>query len=100
MTKPIAALDLPEKVTFANARACSAKLRETLDHACRIGAVDRVVVVNAAAVKVFDSSALSVLLQLRRDAGELKRALAVQGLSAQLRELSRLYGVDDLLPEP
>jgi phospholipid transport system transporter-binding protein len=46
----------------------------------------------------FDSSALAVLLECRREASALGRSFAVRGLSPRLRELASLYGVAGLLP--
>lgn len=58
---------------------------------------DRVVLVDAAALQQFDSSALAVLLACRREAHSLGRSLEVQGLTARLAQLARLYGVLPLL---
>jgi phospholipid transport system transporter-binding protein len=56
------------------------------------------VVVEASSLARFDSSALAVLLQCRREAVAIGRAFAVRGLPERLRSLSKLYGVDALLP--
>lgn len=55
-------------------------------------------VVSAAALQGFDSSALAVLLALRRAA--LRRGLGwrVEGLPPKLRTLAEVYGVAELLP--
>ncbi|WP_090141688.1 lipid asymmetry maintenance protein MlaB [Limnohabitans sp. DM1] len=55
------------------------------------------VVLDASALHEFDSSALAVLMGLRREVLALGRTLSVQGMSARLRELATLYGVVDLL---
>lgn len=55
------------------------------------------VVVNAADLVDFDSSALAVLLGLRRVLVPQGSALWVEGMSPRLLELARLYGVLDLL---
>ncbi|MCX7741888.1 MAG: STAS domain-containing protein [Tepidimonas sp.] len=55
-------------------------------------------VLDARALQVFDSSALAVLLALRR--ALLRRGLSwrIEGLPARLRTLAGVYGVDALLP--
>jgi phospholipid transport system transporter-binding protein len=55
-------------------------------------------VVSAAALQGFDSSALAVLLALRR--GALRRGLGwrVEGMPQKLRTLAEVYGVAELLP--
>jgi phospholipid transport system transporter-binding protein len=55
------------------------------------------VVVDASAMATFDSSALAVLLECRREALALGKTFAVQGLPAALRSLAGLYGVGTLL---
>ena len=55
------------------------------------------VLVDASALHDFDSSALAVLLGLRRVASALGRTVQVTGMPARLRELATLYGVLDLL---
>lgn len=55
------------------------------------------VLVDASALSDFDSSALAVLLGLRRVAKAQGRSVLVEGMSARLRELATLYGVLDLL---
>jgi len=58
---------------------------------------DARLVVDASALAVFDSSALAVLLECRREALALGKTFAVQGLPAPLRSLAGLYGVGTLL---
>ena len=53
--------------------------------------------VDASAMERFDSSALAVLLQLRRDALAQGKTFSVKGLPPRLRELAGLYGVAELL---
>lgn len=57
------------------------------------------VVADASALKVFDSSALAVLLACRRESIAAGKPFAVSGLPARLQQLSRLYGVADLFPQ-
>ena len=54
-------------------------------------------VVDASALQVFDSSALAVLLECRREALSLGKTFAVQGLPAALMGMAGLYGVDLLI---
>jgi phospholipid transport system transporter-binding protein len=53
------------------------------------------VVVDASALDDFDSSAIAMLLELRRQAKD--RAFAVRGAPKAMIELATLYGVADLL---
>ena len=56
------------------------------------------VVLDASALKQFDSSALAVMLACRREAMASGKAFAVQGLPASLAQLAGLYGVAELIP--
>ena len=56
------------------------------------------VVLDASGLKAFDSSALAVLLECRREALAAGKAFSVQGLPARLRQLAGLYGVQELIP--
>lgn len=55
-------------------------------------------VADASALQQFDSSALAVLLECRRQAQAAGKAFSVQGAPARLRELAGLYGVQALIP--
>lgn len=55
------------------------------------------VVLDASALAEFDSSALAVLLGLRRVLTQKGSALRVEGMTPRLRELASLYGVLELL---
>lgn len=55
------------------------------------------VVLDASAMLKFDSSALAVLLQCRREALRMGKSFVVQGISLRLRELAALYGIAGLL---
>jgi phospholipid transport system transporter-binding protein len=59
---------------------------------------DTAVVADASALQHFDSSALAVLLECRREALIMGKTFSVRGLPARLRELAGLYGVGELLP--
>jgi phospholipid transport system transporter-binding protein len=85
----MSALALPQTLTQAQATACLAGLRAQAG----AGAVQ----VDASALRQFDSSALSVLLALRRDCLARSQGFAVKGMPARLGQLAALYGVDGLL---
>ncbi|MBN8504148.1 MAG: STAS domain-containing protein [Burkholderiales bacterium] len=53
--------------------------------------------VNLAELQAFDSSALSLLLSSARLCAEHGLKLRIEGAPAKLRELARLYGVEELL---
>ena len=56
------------------------------------------VVVDATALARFDSSALAVLLELRRESLAIGKRFAVQGLPVRLGSLATLYGIVELVP--
>ena len=86
-------LVLPPRLTHEDAPACIRMLQQGL--AAQNGSST---VVDASALEQFDSSALAVLLDCRREATALGRGFAVKGLPVRLRELGSLYGVAALLP--
>lgn len=55
-------------------------------------------VVDMAGVTDADSSAVSLLMELRRAAQKHQRTLTVTNLPDSVRSLARLYGVTELLP--
>lgn len=85
-------LVLPPQLTHQQASACLRMLVQALP--AETGAA---VVVDATALQQFDSSALAVLLEFRRICLRLGKRLQVRGLTARLRDLARLYGVEELL---
>ena len=86
-------LVLPSRLTHDEAPACAYMLQQGL-----AGRTDGATVVDASALVQFDSSALAVLLECRRESSALGRGFAVKGLPARLRELAALYGIAGLLP--
>jgi phospholipid transport system transporter-binding protein len=56
------------------------------------------VVADASALARFDSSALALLLECRREALAMGKSFSVHGLPQRLRSLAALYGVAELLP--
>lgn len=85
-------LVLPTELTHRQATACLQMLLQGLRVHRETG-----VVVDASAMTVFDSSALAVLLECRREALSVGKTFAVQGLPTALRGMAGLYGVGTLL---
>ena len=88
-------LVLPAELTHAQAVSCL----NVLLPAARAESGAQVLI-DAAALARFDSSALAVLLACRRESLLDGKQFAVRGLPPRLRELARLYGIAELLPEP
>jgi phospholipid transport system transporter-binding protein len=86
-------LVLPAELTHEHAAASCRMLEQGLR-----GDPGLVVVADASSLSRFDSSALAVLLECRRDALALGKTFVVKGLPTRLRALAGLYGVADLLP--
>jgi len=86
-------LVLPAELTHDAAGACARMLTQALRKE-----QDPVVVADAGALQHFDSSALAVLLECRREALLARKAFAVRNLPPRLRDLAGLYGVAELLP--
>ena len=85
-------LVLPAQLTHDEAAACARMLSQALR-----AEPERRVVADAAALHQFDSSALAVLLECRREALAHGKDLAVVNLPERLRELASVYGVGELL---
>jgi len=88
-------LVLPAELTHEQAPACVRMLAQAL----RADAAPTVVG-DAGALSHFDSSALAVLLDVRREALSLGKTFAVAHMPPRLRELASVYGVAELLPAP
>jgi len=86
-------LVLPAEMTHEHAAACCRMLAQALRSQPGTN-----VVADAGALARFDSSALAVLLESRREALAIGKTLSVSRLPVRLRELAALYGVADLLP--
>jgi phospholipid transport system transporter-binding protein len=56
-------------------------------------------VADASGLREFDSSALALLLECRREAVAAGKGFSVHGLPARLRQLAGLYGVAELIPD-
>jgi phospholipid transport system transporter-binding protein len=85
-------LKLPATLLHKQADACLAQWVAQLPHA-----LPPAVTLDASDLVEFDSSALAVLLGLRRVLTHKGSALRIEGMAPRLRELARLYGVVDLL---
>jgi phospholipid transport system transporter-binding protein len=88
----MSALKLPDTLLHAQANACLSAWVAQLP-----AALPAAVAVDASALSAFDSSALAVLLGLRRVLMQRGSTLQIQGMTPRLRELASLYGVLDLL---
>jgi len=86
-------LVLPAELTHEQAQACSRMLAQGMR-----SQPGTAVVADAGALAHFDSSALAVLLECRREAMAMGKTFAVARLPSRLRELATLYGVAELLP--
>lgn len=85
-------LSLPATLTQDHATDCLAQLTAGLS------SESAQVVVDAALLRNFDSSALAVLLEFRRECARAGKRFAVQGLPSRVRDLATLYGIEGLLP--
>jgi phospholipid transport system transporter-binding protein len=86
-------LSLPVELTHDQAKACLAVL------VAGVAGEGASVVVDAQALERFDSSALAVLLELRRVSLRAGKSMRVQGSPRHLSDLASLYGIDELLPQ-
>jgi len=82
---------LPSTLTIAEANAAVVALERDLD------AGDGPFEVDASALKTFDTSAIAVLLEGRRQAQAIGRGIVVRDAPATMVELAGLYGVAKLL---
>lgn len=85
-------LVLPAILTHAEAAALASGLKQL------VLSEPSDLVVDASALQEFDSSALAVLLESRRQAMGAGKGFSVKGLPARLHELATLYGVAELIP--
>jgi phospholipid transport system transporter-binding protein len=85
-------LKLPATLTQAQATACLNQLNDGLRQESTSE-----VVVDGALLRSFDSSALAVLLEFRRECARAGKQFVVQGLPQRLRDLAALYGIERLL---
>ncbi len=86
-------LVLPTELMQKQASACLRMLVQRLK-----SEAGPTLVVDATALDRFDSSALAVLLELRRESLAVGKQFAVRGLPARLANLATLYGIAELVP--
>ena len=86
-------VSLPERLTLQEASAALVRLSLELE-----GQAGPEVSVNASALTVLDSSAVAVLLELRRSMLARGKSLRLVDQPQRLRDLVILYGVGDLIP--
>ena len=92
MTTTAAAVRLPAVLTHNTAPEVMAQAQRTL-----LAEPSKSWMLDAGALDQFDSSALAVLLGLRRCAQESGAELHIEAAPARLGQLASLYGVADLL---
>ena len=85
-------LTLPESLGLKEAAAVMQSLRAQMRR--ESGAQT---VIDAAALRHFDSSALAVLLDCKREAARQQKDFTLQGAPPKLLALADLYGVRELL---
>lgn len=85
-------LVLPQELTQSQASACLTLLLQGLR--AQSGPE---VVVDATALNRFDSAALAVLLEFRRETLAAGKRLRVRGMPRRLADLATLYGIGELL---
>ena len=85
-------LVLPPELTHRQATPCLRMLVQGLP-----SQTGPAVVVDAGSLQHFDSSALAVLLEFRRESLALGKQFVIRGLSPRLTDLAKLYGVEELL---
>jgi phospholipid transport system transporter-binding protein len=93
MTASAAAVLLPEQLTLQGSAQALDRLSQSL--AQQAGPT---VVLDASPLKVFDTSAVAVLLELRNALHGQGKALQVARMPQRLQALVSLYGVAELLP--
>jgi phospholipid transport system transporter-binding protein len=86
-------LVLPAELMHEQATACCRMLAEALRRDTASS-----VVADAGNLERFDSSALAVLLECRREALAAGKSFSVARMPARLRDLASVYGVAQLLP--
>jgi phospholipid transport system transporter-binding protein len=88
-------LVLPDSITHTTAVACLEALKQSL-----VTEPSDKVTVAASGLSRFDSAALAVLLDLRREALKLSKTVVLKDMPQRLADLARLYGIAELLPAP
>jgi phospholipid transport system transporter-binding protein len=84
--------ELPSRLTSENAMLCAEQAAAAL-----VQSAGAQFVVNAKALQQFDSSAIVVLLDLRRRAASLGKQIVLHSVQPRLADLANLYGVSRVL---
>lgn len=93
------ALSLPSQLTFADAKACAQQLEKNIQSVALQSSAQSITL-DASQVERFDSSALAVLMQLRRHVIKKQyTGIMVKNMPPKLRALTKLYGVAPLFPD-
>ena len=87
------AVPMPEQLTLQGAAQALEQLSQSL-----VQQPGPTVVLNAEPLKVFDTSAVAVLLELRNVLQKQGKTLQVSRMPQRLQALVTLYGVAELLP--
>lgn len=87
------AVSMPEQLTVQGAGQALQRLQQSLGQL-----TGPAVVLDASALRVFDTSAVAVLLELRKVLLGQGKSLQVTGMPQRLQALVTLYGVAELLP--
>lgn len=85
-------LALPQALTQSQAMACLAALLRGMREQ-----PGPELVLDATPLTRFDSAALAVLLELRRQAAAQGKQLTLRGLPTRLSDLAALYGIAELV---
>lgn len=85
-------LVLPEVLTMREANVTLQMLEQSMrtDNAATL-------TIDASPLRTFDSAAVALLLECRRQARAANKGFEVHGASSKLDDLVRLYGVESLL---
>jgi phospholipid transport system transporter-binding protein len=86
-------LILPEQLTMQSAAQALVALKRDLS-----GLTGSALAIDAQGLRVLDSSAVAVLLELRRELQTAGRTLTLHHPPQRLSDLVSLYGVSELLP--
>jgi phospholipid transport system transporter-binding protein len=92
-SNPSPVLALPEQLTMQTAAQALVALKRELG-----GQPGTTVAIDAQCLRVLDSSAVAVLLELRRDLQGRGQSLILCQPPQRLSDLVALYGVSELLP--
>lgn len=91
---------LPAEITFATAPRVLDDAARTVDDALRGAAAGTALDIDLGGCDRFDSSLLSVLLELARHAAAAGATCRLHHVPSNLGKLAALYGADDLLFAP